>query len=125
MLFADDVHLEVDVTWGVYQRMISAYREPDRAVGRELMRTLGRVAEPQRPERSDRDRHPRADPQARAADVLAYFDRPGTATGPTEAISGRLEHLRGYALGFRNITNYIARSLLATGGSRPQLHPGS
>ena len=44
----------------------------------------------------------------RAADVLAYFDRPGTSNGPTEAINGRLEHLRGTALGFRNLTNYIA-----------------
>jgi hypothetical protein len=51
----------------------------------------------------------------RAADVLAYFDRPGTSNGPTEAINGRLKHLRGSALGFRNLTNYIARSLLETG----------
>lgn len=29
----------------------------------------------------------------------------------------------GSALGFRNLTNYIARSLLETGGFRPQLHP--
>jgi transposase len=61
----------------------------------------------------------------RAADVLAYFDRPGTSNGPTEAINGRLEHLRGSALGFRNLTNYIARSLLETGGFRPRLHPHS
>jgi len=54
----------------------------------------------------------------RAADVLAYFDRPGTSNGPTEAINGRLEHLRGSALGFRNLTNYVARSLLERG------HPG-
>ena len=60
----------------------------------------------------------------RGADVLAYFDRPGTSNGPTEAINGRLEHLRGSALGFRNLTNYIARSLLESGGFRPQLHPG-
>ena len=33
-----------------------------------------------------------------------YFDRPGTSNGPTEAINGRLEHLRGTALGFRNLT---------------------
>ncbi len=59
----------------------------------------------------------------RADDVLAYFDRPGTSNGPTEAINGRLEHLLGSALGFRNLTNYIARSLLETGGFRPQLHP--
>ena len=58
----------------------------------------------------------------RAADVLAYFDRPGTSNGPTEAINGRLGHLRGVALGFRNLTNYIARSLLETGGFRPQIH---
>lgn len=37
----------------------------------------------------------------RAADVLAYFDRPGTSNGPTEAMNGRLEHLLGSALGFR------------------------
>ncbi|GAB3897540.1 hypothetical protein GCM10027612_54040 [Microbispora bryophytorum subsp. camponoti] len=55
--------------------------------------------------------------------MLAYFDRPGTSNGPTEAINGRLEHLRGSALDFRNLTNYIARSLLETGGFRPRLHP--
>jgi transposase len=60
----------------------------------------------------------------RAADVLAYFDRPGTSNGPTGPINGRLEHLRGSALGFRNLTNYIARSLLETGGFRPRLHRG-
>src|SRR5690606_3756941 len=38
--------------------------------------------------------------------------------------NGRLEHLRGSALAFRNLTNYSARSLLETGGFRPQLHPG-
>jgi transposase len=60
----------------------------------------------------------------RAADILAYFDRPGTSNGPTEAINGRLEHLRGSALGFRNLTNYVARSLLESGGFRPKLHSG-
>jgi transposase len=58
----------------------------------------------------------------RADDILAYFDRPHTSNGPTEAINGRLEHLRGSALGFRNLTNYIARSLLEVGGLRPGLH---
>ena len=59
----------------------------------------------------------------RTVDVLAYFDRPGSSNGPTEAINERLEHLRGSALGFRNLTNYIARSLLESGGFRPLLHP--
>ena len=32
-----DDHVEVEATWGIYQRMIAAYREPDRGKGRELM----------------------------------------------------------------------------------------
>jgi len=55
----------------------------------------------------------------RATDVLTYSTRPGTSNGPTEAINGRLEHLRGSALGFRNLTKHIARSLLEAGGFRP------
>ena len=103
--------------------MVAAYREPDRVKGRAQMQavidslsagvpkvlteliTLGRTL------------------KQRAPDVLAYFDHPGTSNCPTEALNGRLEHLRGIALGFRNLTNYIARSLLETGGFRPQLHP--
>jgi transposase len=103
--------------------MIAAYRHPDRAHGRALMAavidsltrgvpttlselvTLGRTL------------------KKRADDVLAFFDLPGTSNGPTEAINGRLEHLRGSALGFRNLTHYIARSLLEAGGFRTRLHP--
>ena len=59
----------------------------------------------------------------RAGDILAYITPPHTTGGPTEAINGRLEHLRGTALGFRNLTNDITRALLETGGIRPQLHP--
>ncbi len=55
--------------------------------------------------------------------MLAYFDRPRTSNGPTQAINGRLEHLHGSALGFRNLANYIARSLLETGGFRPAITP--
>ena len=104
--------------------MIAAYREPDRTRGRALMTSLiasvshGVPAELSEVITLGRTLKKRAD------DVLAYFDRPGTSNGPTEALNGRLEHLRGSALGFRNLTNYIARSLLETGGFRPRLHPG-
>ena len=30
-LFAVEEHVEVEATWGIYQRMIGAYRHPDRA----------------------------------------------------------------------------------------------
>jgi hypothetical protein len=82
-----------------------------------------RIGQPRRSPNADRTHHAGPDPEKRALDVLAYFDRPGTSNGPTEAINGRLEHLRGTALGFRKLTNYIARSLLETGGFTQQLHP--
>lgn len=39
-LFAAEEHVEVEATWGIYQRMIVAYRHPDRTKGRELMQNL-------------------------------------------------------------------------------------
>jgi transposase len=124
-LFAADEHAEVEATWGIYQRMIAAYREPDRTHGRQLMRQLITAVGQGVPAALSEVTTLGRTLTKRAADVLAYFDRPGTSNGPTEAINGRLEHLRGSALGFRNLTNYIARSLLETGGFRPRLHPGS
>lgn len=121
-VLAAEEHTQVDVTWWIYQRIVAAYRDPDRTRGRDRLRavitslstgvpatlteltTLGRTL------------------KRRAADVLAYFDRPGTSNGPTEAINGRLEHLRGTALGFRNLGHYLLWALLDTGGFRPLLH---
>ena len=123
-LFSGEEHVALEVTWSVYQNIIDAYRDPSKIRGKALMEaeintltstrvprglseliTLGRTL------------------KRRAGDILAYFDHPHTSNGPTEAINGRLEHLRGSALGFRNLTNYITRALLETGGFRPQLHP--
>ena len=122
-LFADDAHVEVEATWGIYQQMIAAYRDPDRSPGRQLMRRLINAVSADVPAPLTEVITLGRTLKKRGADVLAYFDRPGTSNGPTEAINGRLEHLRGSALGLRNLTNYIARSLLEAGGFRPQLHP--
>ncbi|AGW85020.1 transposase [Bifidobacterium animalis subsp. lactis ATCC 27673] len=54
----------------------------------------------------------------RLQDAPAYFDHAFPGNGPTEAINGRLEHLRGIALGFTNLGNCITRSLLYAGGFR-------
>jgi transposase len=124
-LFAGDAHVEVEATWSVYQQMITAYRDPDRARGKATMTTLIAALGSGVPAVLVELRRLGRTLTQRAADVLAYFDRPGTSNGPTEALNGRLEHLRGSALGFRNLTNYIARSLLETGGFRPRLHPRS
>ena len=118
----DPAHLCLAVTWQSYQDIIDAYQHREPTEGKKLMtklidtlaagvpaaltelRTLGRTL------------HRRRD------DVLAYFDHPGTSNGPTEAINGLLEHLRGTARGFRNLTHYIARCLLDAGGFRPLVH---
>ena len=118
-----DDHVEVEAAWGIYQRMIAAYREPDRGKGRELMVAVVEAVSSGVPKALGEVITLGRTLKKRAEDVLAYFDRPGTSNGPTEALNGRLEHLRGSALGFRNLTNYIARSLLETGGFRPRLHP--
>ena len=124
-LFADDAHVEVEITWAVYQRMIAAYRDPDRRNGRRLMQAVIDSLATGVPKVLVELARLGRTLKRRAVDVLAFFDRPRTSNGPTEAINGRLEHLRGSALGFRNLTNYIARSLLETGGFRPRLHPQS
>ena len=122
-LFTTDEHVEVEATWGIYQRLIAAYRDPDRARARDAMVAIIESLREGVPVALTELRRLGRTLNHRAGDVLAYFDRPGTSNGPTEAINGRLEHLRGSALGFRNLTNYIARSLLETGGFRPHLHP--
>ncbi|KAB1651761.1 ISL3 family transposase [Pseudoclavibacter chungangensis] len=123
VLFAVEDHVEVEATWGIYQRMIAAYREPDRKIGKMAMQAvIDSLASGVPPPLIELGKLGRT-LKHRAADVLAFFDRPGTSNGPTEAINGRLEHLRGSALGFRNLTNYIARSLLEAGGFRPLVHP--
>ena len=100
-LFASDCHVALEVTWSVYQNIIDAYRDPNKIRGKALMQaeintltstrvprglteliTLGRTL------------------KRRSRDILAYFDHPHTSNDPTEAINGRLEHLRGSALGF-------------------------
>ena len=124
-LFAAEAHVEVEATWGIYQRTVAAYRQPNRKQGHALMATLIESLRTGIPKTLNELVTLGRTLNKRAADILAYFDRPGTSNGPTEAINGRLEHLRGSALGFRNLTNYIARSLLESGGFRPRLHPQS
>ena len=90
---------------------------PDRAV------LACRVVDPDHrcPGGAGRGRETRPDVEEARRRRAPLLDYPRTSNGSTEAINGRLEHLRGTALGFRNPTNYAARSLLETGGCRPQL----
>ncbi|GAB2465674.1 ISL3 family transposase [Xylanimonas ulmi] len=102
-LFAIEEHVPVEATWGIYQRMVAAYRCEDRAAGKAKMAAVIASVSSSVPAGLKELTSLGRTLKKRAADVLAYFDRPGSSNGPTEAINGRLEHLRGSALGFRNL----------------------
>lgn len=124
-LFKESAYEPVQLAWSVYQKMVDAYRQSKSEVGRwameQLINDIGTKVPAGLPELQKLGGTLRR----RKTDILAYFDHVGSSNGPTEALNGRLEHLRGIALGFRNLAHYIARSLLETGGFRPRLHPES
>ncbi|PLS31170.1 transposase [Bifidobacterium margollesii] len=118
-LLDDPANVALRLAHGAYQRIIRCYAQEDRRKGKGVMAELiealnARGAAPGCPELAVLGRTLKR----RMGDVLAFFDREHSANGPTEAINGRLETLRGIALGFRNLDNYITRSLLHTGGFR-------
>ncbi len=39
-VFAADEHVQVEATWGIYQRMVAAYREPNKTTGKQRMRAV-------------------------------------------------------------------------------------
>ncbi len=122
-LSAADEHIQAEATWTTCQQMTAAYREPGRTRGPALMAKPTESPSHSVPAAPSEPITPGRTPKQRGHDVLAYSGRPGTSNEPTEAINGRLEHLRGPAPGLRNHTNYTARSLLESGGFRPRLHP--
>ncbi len=85
-MFANEAHVEVEATSGIYQRIVTAYRDPDRAAARaslaKIIDTTGKGVPPALSEPITLGPTLRR----RAADVLAYFDLAGTSNGPTEAI---------------------------------------
>ena len=118
-LLTDPANKPLALAHGAYQKIISCYAHEDRRKGRgmmaELIESLAvKSGAPGCPELATLGRTLKR----RMGDVFAFFDHPNGANGPTEAINGRLETLRDIALGFRNLDNYITRSLLHTGGFR-------
>ena len=121
-VFADDRHVAFEVTWSVYQDVIDAYQAEQPAEGKKIMTRLITSIQSGVPTGLDELRSLGQTMKRRRDDILAFFDHPGTSNGPTEAVNGLLEHLRGTARGFRSIVNYVARCLLDAGGFRPLIH---
>lgn len=85
-VFASEEHVEVEATWGIYQRTVAAYREPDENKAKQMMRAVIDAVSSGVPVALTEVRRLGRTLKQRAADVLAFFDRPGTSNGPTEAI---------------------------------------
>ena len=99
-LFSGDEHVALEVTWSAYQNIIDAYRAPNTSAGKALMRAeIDRLSNAGVPSSLTEIITLGRTLKRRATDILAYFDHPHTSNGPTEAINGRLEHLRGSAPG--------------------------
>lgn len=121
-VFTDDRHVPFEVTWSVYQNVIDSYQAEQPAEGKKIMTRLISSLQSGVPTSLEELRSLGQTMKRRRDDILAFFDHPGTSNGPTEAVNGLLEHLRGTARGFRSIVNYIARCLLDAGGFRPLIH---
>ena len=120
-LFADERHAPVHAAWGVHQRLIQAYRTEDPGPGKHLTRRLIDSLKQTIPDGLEEITELARTLTERVTDILAHFDHPRASNGPTEAIDGRLEHLRGIALGFRNLTHYTIRSLIHAGRLKDHL----
>ena len=115
MLWAtDDDYVALEVTWLFYQDLIAAYGHPKKCEGKKLMSRVITTLCKGRPPGLEELAQLGRTLWRRREDVLAYFDV-GASNGPVEAINGRLEHLRGIALGFRNLDHYILRCLIHSG----------
>lgn len=124
-LFADTNFTEVEVTWSVYQDIITAYQSEDRRNDKWLKWRLPAVIDTFAsglcaglPELKRWGRTP----NRCETDMLEFFSGRGTSNEPTEAVNGRLGHLWRSAPGFRNLAHYIARCFLESDGFKPVLH---
>ena len=121
-VFADQRHVAFKVTWSLYQSVIEAYQADQPAEGKKIMTRLITSIQSGVPAGLEELRSLRQTMKHHRDDILTFFDHPSTSNGPTEAVNGLLEHLRGTAKGFRSIVNYTARCLPDTGGFKPLIH---
>lgn len=110
-----DEHVGLEVSYLVYQDIITAYQHPDPRTGKRLMRAVIDTLRRGLPDGLDELAQLGRTLWRKRSQILAFFDHGGASNGPVEAINGRLEHLRGIALGFRNFTHYVLRCLLHSG----------
>jgi transposase len=98
-VLTNDAHLPVQVTWHFYQEIIAAYQQDRPRDGKLRMFKVIKALHVKIPNDLRELRVLGQTLWRRRADILAYFDT-GASNGPVENFNGKLEHLRGIALGF-------------------------
>ncbi|QXC46876.1 ISL3 family transposase (plasmid) [Rhodococcus qingshengii] len=89
-VFADEQHIDVEVTERIYQDLVAAYADTDKRTGKLTMfKTLKRLKSGAPKELAELAQLGRS-LWKRRKEILAYFDT-GASNGPVEAINGRLE----------------------------------
>lgn len=74
ILFTVEEH-EVEASWGIYQRVIAAYREPDKTKSKQMMQAGARLRRNRRPHRP----HRRSDASAKSS-ISVLRTCPGSST---------------------------------------------
>ena len=123
-LFSSDEHVALEVTWSAYQNIIDAYRSSNARGGKTLMHEeITRLTSTNVPSsltelitlgRTLKRRAGASWPTSTTPTPQAAPPKPSTAASNTYAAPPQ---------DFRNLTHYITRALLETGGFKPQLHP--
>ena len=123
-LFSSDEHVALEVTWSAYQNIIDAYRSSNARGGKTLMHEeITRLTSTSVPSsltelitlgRTLKRRAGASWPTSTTPTPQAAPPKPSTAASNTYAAPPQ---------DFRNLTHYITRALLETGGFKPQLHP--
>jgi hypothetical protein len=82
----DKEHVVVEVTWLFYQGIVAVCRDEDGNRGKRMLQKTVESLRRGVPTGLDELRKLGRSLRRRAADILAYFDLPGTSSIPTEAI---------------------------------------
>ncbi|WP_158256167.1 ISL3 family transposase [Corynebacterium sp. 13CS0277] len=110
--------VELEVVWGLNQRVMGAYSAEDPQVGKQQMQQVLDVLAGGVPAGSVGLEYLQGKLVKRTEEILRYFDVGGKSNGVTEAFNGRMETMRRVAQGIVNFDNYTRRALVLFGGLR-------
>ena len=121
-LFADDRHAAVQASWGVYQRLIQAYRVEDPGLGKYLMQRLIDSLKQAIPDELEEIQALAKTLTERASDTPGLLRPPPYLQRPhARRSTGAWSTYAASPWDLRNLTNYTIGSLIHTGRLKDHL----